>query len=85
MASSLFQQMVKSLTPQQSNMISQIMAMAKGNPQQAVISLILQQNPQIKNALDTLIQGKDPQAVFYEQCSKMGYDPKEILNKIQQP
>lgn len=79
MASSLFQNIArKALSSQQSNLISQIAAIAKGNPQQAVDG-ILQQNPGMQNTLNTLVQGKDPQQVFYQKCGEMGVDPEDIL------
>lgn len=78
MASSLFQTARKMLSSQQSNFIR---GLIKGNPQQ-VMTGILQQNPGIQNTLITLVQGKDPQQVFYQKCNEMGYDPEEILKLI---
>lgn len=78
MASSLFQMTKKALSSQQSSLIS---ALAKGNPMQAVTS-ILSQNPNMQGTLNNMIQGKDPKEVFYQKCNEMGYDPEDILKLI---
>jgi len=81
MASSLFQIARKVLSSQQSNFISQLVALMKGDPTQAMNG-ILQNNPGMQDRLNTLIQGKDPKQVFYQKCNEMGYDPEDILRLI---
>lgn len=79
MASSLFQNITrKVLSSQQSNLIQQLAAAIKGDPRQAMAG-ILQQNPEVNNKLNTLVQGRDPQQVFYQKCGEMGIDPEDIL------
>lgn len=41
---------------------------AKNSPQMALIQL--------------MVGGRDPKAVFYEQCKKKGVDPEQILNML---
>jgi ligand-binding sensor domain-containing protein len=81
MASSLFQTAWKALSSQQSNFISQLAAVIKGDPQRAMAG-ILQQNPEMQNTLNTLVQGRDPKQVFYQKCNEMGYNPEDILKLI---
>lgn len=79
MASSLFQNITrKVLSSQQSNLIQQFAAAIKGDPRQAMAG-ILQQNPEVNNKLNALVQGRDPQQVFYQKCGEMGIDPEDIL------
>ena len=53
------------------------------NPQQYFMSMI-NQNPQIKQAIDFVNQtGKNPKDAFYALAKQQGVDPDEILKQLQ--
>lgn len=60
----------------------QMMNMFKNmqNPQQALMRAA-QQNPQL-NSIMQLVNGRNPQEVFYEECKKRGANPDEIINAL---
>ena len=86
MANSLFQQ----LNPQTSNglninavqsvksMMNTVRGMA--NPMQA-ISNMAAQNPQLAGVM-SMINGKNPKEVFYEQCKQRGVNPDDVINAL---
>lgn len=59
-----------------------MMGMLQGvkNPQQALM-MAAQQNPQL-SAVMQMVDGRNPQEVFYEQCKKNGVDPNTIINAL---
>lgn len=62
--------------------IKNIMQMYKTaqNPQMLLQSLA-QQNPQFAQVLN-LVNGKNPQEVFYQMCKARGVNPDDILNQL---
>lgn len=48
---------------------------------QTAIQTVAGQNPMLGGVM-RLIGGRDPQAVFYEECRKKGVDPDEILSLL---
>lgn len=65
--------------------IGKFMNMVKaGNNPQALMNQMVQQNPQLKQALP-LIQGKSPQqleTVFSNLCKQCGTTPEEVLRQF---
>ena len=58
------------------------MVRTAGNPQ-AMLSQMMQQNPQMKQVMDAVNQyGGDPKKAFYSLCQQKGVDPNEILNML---
>lgn len=59
-----------------------MMGMLNGvkNPQQALM-MAAQQNPQL-NAVMQMVENRNPQEVFYEQCKKQGIDPSTVINAL---
>lgn len=58
------------------------MVRTAGNPQ-AMLSQMMQQNPQMKQVMDAVNQyGGDPKKAFYGLCEQKGVDPNEILNML---
>ena len=52
------------------------------NPQ-AMISQIMQNNPQLKQVMDFVNQnGGDPQKAFYQMAEQKGVNPADILNML---
>lgn len=64
--------------------IKQMMSICKNaNDPQAMLYSILQQNPQMKSAMDLVRQsGGDPKTAFYKLAEQQGVDPEEILNAL---
>ena len=55
---------------------------ASGNPQ-TMLSQMLSQNPQYKQAQELIQQsGGDPQKAFYALAEKMGIDPDQVLSAL---
>ena len=53
------------------------------NDPQAMLYSILQQNPQMKSAMDLVRQsGGDPKTAFYKLAEQQGVDPEEIINAL---
>lgn len=53
-----------------------------GNPQ-AMLSSMMQNNPQVKQVMDFVNQnGGDPKKAFYDLAKQNGIDPQEILNML---
>lgn len=53
-----------------------------GNPQ-AMLSQMMQSNPQIKQAMNIVSQyGGDPKQAFYALAQQKGVNPDEILNML---
>lgn len=50
------------------------------NPQ-AVLNMLAQKNPQFAQVMH-LVQGRNPQEVFYEMCKQRGVNPDDILNQL---
>lgn len=50
------------------------------NPQQ-VLQQLAQKDPKIAQVIQ-LVQGKNPQQVFYAMCQQRGVDPNTILNQL---
>lgn len=50
------------------------------NPQ-AALNMLAQKNPQMAQVMQ-LVQGKNPQEVFYELCRQKGVNPDDILNQL---
>ena len=64
--------------------IKQMMNMVRmsRNPQ-AVINQLMQNNPQLKQAMDFInTSGKTPEQAFYALANQMGVDPQEVLNSL---
>ena len=58
----------------------QMMSMVRGmGNQQEGINYLLNQNPQVKNILQS---GVDPQKAFYEMAKQKGVDPESILGPL---
>lgn len=57
------------------------MLRAAKNPQSA-LQMVAQQNPQF-GALMQMCNGKNPQAVFEDQCRQHGIDPNQAMQQIQ--
>ena len=60
------------------NMMS--MLQAAQNPQ-AALNMLAQKNPQFAQVM-SLVQGRNPQEVFYEMCKQRGVNPDDILNQL---
>lgn len=62
--------------------LKNMLAMLNGaqNPQ-AVLQMLAQKNPQIAQVMQ-MVQGRDPQQVFYELCRQKGVNPDDILNQL---
>lgn len=62
--------------------LKNMMTMLNGaqNPQ-AALNMIAQQNPQMAQVMQ-LVQGRNPQEVFYEMCKQKGVNPDDILNQL---
>lgn len=62
--------------------IKNMLAMLNGvqNPQ-AVLNMLAQKNPQFAQVMQ-LVQGRNPQEVFYEMCKQRGINPDDILNQL---
>lgn len=60
------------------NMMS--MLQAAQNPQ-AALNMLAEKNPQISEVM-RLVQGRNPQEVFYEMCKQRGINPDDILNQL---
>ena len=62
--------------------IKNMMQMINGaqNPQ-AALNMLMQKNPQMAQVMQ-LIQGRNPQEVFYAMCKERGVDPNTILNQL---
>lgn len=62
--------------------LKNMMKMLNGaqNPQ-AVINMLVQKNPQMAQVMK-LVQGRNPQDVFYEMCKQRGINPDDILNQL---
>lgn len=56
------------------------MLRAAKNPQQAFMQ-VAQQNPQL-NSVMQMLNGRNPQEVFYEECKKKGINPEDILSQL---
>ena len=58
------------------------MVRSANNPQ-AVMNMLMQSNPNLKQAMDLVQQsGGDPQRAFYALCQQKGVDPNNILNAL---
>lgn len=71
-------------TPRSIQQIKSMMAMVQnaGNPQ-AMLTQMMQQNPQMKQAMDLVQQhGGDPKQAFYALAQQKGVDPNEILGML---
>lgn len=66
------------VNPQIKNMAN--MLKLSQNPNQMMQSL-MQSNPQMAQVMQ-LVQGKNPQEVFYAMCKEKGIDPNSILNQL---
>ena len=55
--------------------------MKSTNNPKALISSLLEQNPQFKQIAPLLTNGS-PKQVFFEQAMKMGVDPNQIINRL---
>lgn len=60
----------------------QMMNMFKAmkNPQQALMAAA-QQNPQVASVMQ-MLNGRNPEEVFREECRKHGADPDQIINML---
>lgn len=74
--------MMGGINPQAIQQIKQMMGAFKAvqNPQ-AALQMMAQQNPQV-SAVMQMCQGKNPQAVFEEQCKAHGLDPGQAMQQI---
>lgn len=72
----------KQSTPGNIAPIKNMMQMLNGaqNPQ-AVLQMLAQKNPQMAQVMQ-LVQGRNPQEVFYEMCKQRGVNPDDILNQL---
>lgn len=50
------------------------------NPQ-AALNMLAQKNPQMAQVMQ-LVQGRNPQQVFYEMCRQQHVNPDDILNQL---
>ena len=50
------------------------------DPRRAIMQ-VAQQNPQL-NAVMQMVGGRNPQAVFYEECQKHGVNPDEVISLL---
>lgn len=70
--------------PQNANLgqIRHIMQMLNGaqNPQ-AVLQQVAKKNPQVAQVMQ-MLQGRNPQEVFYAMCQQRGVNPNDILNQL---
>lgn len=75
--------------PQRTGLNPQAVATVKGmlqnlksvqNPD-AVISRLAGSNPLLGNVM-RMLNGRNPQQVFYAECQRMGIDPNEIINLL---
>ena len=58
------------------------MVRSANNPN-AMLSMLAQNNPQIRQAMDLVQQaGGDPQRAFYALCEQKGVDPKQIMDAL---
>lgn len=58
------------------------MVRSANNPQ-AMMNMLMQSNPQMKQAMDLVHQaGGDPQKAFYSLCEQRGIDPNTILDAL---
>ena len=67
------------------NPLMKMLNMAKngGNPQQ-LLNQMLQQNPQMKQAMP-FVQGKSPEQLkqtFYNMCKERGVDPQQVAQSM---
>lgn len=53
---------------------------AQQNPQ-AILQQVAQKNPQMAQVMQ-LVQGRNPQEVFYDMCKQKGVDPESILSQL---
>ena len=70
------------LDPQAINAVKGMISNLKGvqNPD-AVIQMLAGKNPLLGNVM-RMLNGRNPQQVFYEECRRQGIDPNEIINML---
>lgn len=54
---------------------------SKGNPMM-VFNQLTQNNPQMKQILELVRQGHNPQELFYNLCNQRGINPQTLINQI---
>lgn len=47
----------------------------------AVINMLAGKNPLLGNVM-RMLNGRNPQQVFFEECKRQGIDPNEIINML---
>lgn len=70
------------VNPQAVQSVKRMMNMLRfaQNPQQAMMQAA-QQNPAL-NTVMQMVNGRNPQQVFYEECQRRGINPDDILNQL---
>lgn len=53
-----------------------------GNPQNALMSIIMSGNPQMQPIIQSMQQGMNPKDIFYNLCQERGIDPNTIINQL---
>lgn len=76
--------MMSGIDPQAIQSVKRMVGMLRAakNPQAAMMQ-VTQQNPMLSTVMQ-MCQGKNPQAVFEEECKKHGLDPNQTVQQIQQ-
>lgn len=76
--------MMSGIDPQAIQSVKRMVGMLRAakNPQAAMMQ-VTQQNPMLGTVMQ-MCQGKNPQAVFEEECKKHGLDPNQTMQQIQQ-
>lgn len=85
MANSLYQQLnpqAGTINPAAVQSVKGMMNMFKsaGNPRQ-MLSAMAAQNPQLAGVM-SMVGGKNPKDVFYEQCKQRGINPDDVINAL---
>lgn len=77
----------RGLSQQTSNLsqIKNMMNMLKtANNPQAMLQMMIQRNPQLKNIMDYINQhGGNPEQAFYAMAKEKGVDPNEVIRMLQ--
>lgn len=64
--------------------VKQMMQVVRNsNNPEAMINMLAESNPQLKQALDIIRQaGNNPERAFYALCEQKGIDPQQILDAL---
>lgn len=77
MANSLYQQLNSNTNP----LVNAFKMMKCARNPQQMLNNMVQNNPQIKQAIDLINNsGKSPKDLFYEMAKQKGVDPNQILS-----